>query len=568
MNITRRLFSVLSDESICRAAVKTIVPIDKLLSKRFNISRNNIDLYGNYKCKLKQNYIDSMKNKSDGKLILVSAMTPTKYGEGKTCTSIGLTDGLCKIGENAVATLREPSLGPVFGMKGGATGGGYAQIVPMDDINLHFTGDLHAITSSHNLLSAMIDNHIFWGNKLRFDTNNISWSRVIDMNDRSLRNTIIGLGENIVRNNSYDITVASEVMAIFCLSKSLDELNYRLGNIIIGYTLDKKEIRAKDLKANDAMTALLKDAFMPNVVQTLENNPVLIHGGPFANIAHGCSSIMSTKIALKMADYVVTEAGFGSDLGAEKFFNIKSRQFNLNPDAVVIVATVRALKYHGGFKKSNAKIENSNNQKYIEKGFENLVTHIENMKKFNIPVVVAINRFEIDTNMDLKFIQHKCAEIGVDAIISNHHSHGGKGATELAQKVVDITNKTNNEFQYLYSSQMNLYDKINTIANEIYRADNVVFSNVALRKLKQLLNTEYNSYPVCIAKTQYSFSDNPKDRGLLTSHTINVQDIRLAAGAKFVVVYLGNIMTMPGLPRIPAAENIGVNENNEIFGLF
>ena len=350
--------------------------------------------------------------------------------------------------------------------------------------------------------------------------------------------------------------------------KSLDELNYRLGNIIIGYTLDKKEIRAKDLKANDAMTALLKDAFMPNVVQTLENNPVLIHGGPFANIAHGCSSIMSTKIALKMADYVVTEAGFGSDLGAEKFFNIKSRQFNLNPDAVVIVATVRALKYHGGFKKSNAKIENSNNQKYIEKGFENLVTHIENMKKFNIPVVVAINRFEIDTNMDLKFIQHKCAEIGVDAIISNHHSHGGKGATELAQKVVDITNKTNNEFQYLYSSQMNLYDKINTIANEIYRADNVVFSNVALRKLKQLLNTEYNSYPVCIAKTQYSFSDNPKDRGLLTSHTINVQDIRLAAGAKFVVVYLGNIMTMPGLPRIPAAENIGVNENNEIFGLF
>ena len=569
MNITRRLFSVLSDESICRAAAKSITPIDKLLSNKFNIPRNNIELYGDYKCKLKQSYIDSVKHRQDGKLILVSAMTPTKYGEGKTCTSIGLTDGLCKIGENAVATLREPSLGPVFGMKGGATGGGYAQIVPMDDINLHFTGDLHAITSAHNLLSAMIDNHIFWGNKLRFDTNAISWSRVIDMNDRSLRNTIIGLGENSVRENSYDITVASEVMAVFCLSNSLSELNDRLGNIIIGHTLDKKEIKAKDLKANDAMTALLKNAFMPNVVQTLEQNPVLIHGGPFANIAHGCSSIISTKTAMKMADYVVTEAGFGSDLGAEKFFNIKSRQFDLKPDAVVIVATVRALKHHGGFKKSKAKRESSNNQQYIERGFENLVTHIENMKKFNIPVVVAINRFKLDTNMDLKFVKRKCAEIGVEAIVSEHHYRGGKGAAELAKKVVDITkNKTNDDFEYLYSSQMNLYDKINTVASEIYRADNVVFSNLALRKLKQILNTDYNLYPVCIAKTQYSFSDNPKDRGLLTENTINVKDIRLAAGAKFVVVYLGNIMTMPGLPRVPAAENIGVDENNSIYGLF
>ena len=569
MRLTRRFISILSDEQICKKAEKYIKPVDKLLNKKFNIKRNDIELYGDYKCKLKPKYIQSLNNNTNGKLVLVSALTPTKYGEGKTCTSIGLLDGLCKIGKNAIASLREPSLGPVFGMKGGATGGGNAQIVPMDEINLHFTGDLHAITTAHNLLSAMIDNHIYWGNKLQFDTNTITWPRVVDMNDRSLRNTITGLREKSIRETSYDITVASEVMAIFCLSNSLEELNTRLGNIIVGYTYDKKEITAKDLNANNSMTALLKTAFMPNIVQTLEQNPVIIHGGPFANIAHGCSSIISTKTAMKMADYVVTEAGFGSDLGAEKFFNIKSRQFELKPDVVVIVATVRALKYHGGFKKNKAKMESTYNQEYIKRGFENLTTHIENMKKFNIPVIVAINRFRLDTNMDLNFIKQKCENMDVPAIIAEHHYRGGVGARELAKKVVDITkDKRNEDFQYLYSSQMNLYDKIHTVSTEIYRASNVVFSRIALRKIKELINTKYNLYPVCIAKTQYSFSDNPQNRGLIVNHTINVKDIRLAAGAKFIIVYLGDIMTMPGLPRVPAAENIGIDRNNEIYGLF
>jgi len=522
---------------------------------------------GRYIAKIKTEYLDTLKNKKDGKLILVTAITPTPAGEGKTTTSVGLNDGLNKIGKKSIVCLREPSLGPSFGMKGGAAGGGYAQVVPMEQINLHFTGDFHAITSAHNLLSALIDNHIYWGNKLNIDVRRIVWKRVMDMNDRSLRSIVVDLGgvaNGYPRQDGFDITVASEIMAIFCLSNDLKDLENRIGNITVAYTRDKKPIYAKDLNAQGPMTVLLKDAIRPNVTQTLENNPAIIHGGPFANIAHGCNSVIATKTGLKLADYVVTEAGFGADLGAEKFLDIKCRKSNLKPDCVVIVATIRALKMHGGVTKDDLKNENV---KALNKGLVNLERHINNIRKFGLPVAVAVNHFITDTDKEVNALMDFCKTLGVKSSICKHWSDGGEGTKDLANIVVDICNNKNS-FKFLYEDKMPLFKKIETIAKEIYHASEVVADTKIRDQLKDFESKGYGNLPICIAKTQYSFSTDPNLKGAPSGHVVPIREIRLSSGAEFIVVVCGAIMTMPGLPRVPAADSIRLNKKAEIEGLF
>ena len=520
-----------------------------------------------YIAKIKLEYLEKFKNKKDGKLILVTAITPTPAGEGKTTTSVGLSDGLNKIGKKSIVCLREPSLGPSFGMKGGAAGGGYAQVVPMEQINLHFTGDFHAITSAHNLLSALIDNHIYWGNKLNIDVRRIVWKRVLDMNDRALRSININLGgvaNGFPREDGFDITVASEIMAIFCLSNDLHDLENRIGNITVAYTRDKKPIYAKDLNAQGPMTVLLKDAIRPNVTQTLENNPAIIHGGPFANIAHGCNSVLATKTALKLSDYVVTEAGFGADLGAEKFLDIKCRKSGLKPSCVVIVATIRALKMHGGVKKDELKNENVD---AVKKGLVNLERHIENIQKFGLPVTVAINHFVLDTDKEIDEVTQFCDQKDIKASISKHWEKGGEGATNLANDVVELCEK-DSDFKFLYDDKTSLFKKIETIAKELYRASEVVADTKIRDQLKAFEERGYQSLPICIAKTQYSFSTDPNLKGAPSGHVLPIREVRLSSGAEFIVVVCGAIMTMPGLPKVPAADSIRINKKGETEGLF
>jgi len=521
-----------------------------------------------YIAKIKLEYLEQLKNKKDGKLILVTAITPTPAGEGKTTTSVGLTDGLNKIGKKSIVCLREPSLGPSFGMKGGAAGGGYAQVVPMEQINLHFTGDFHAITSAHNLLSALIDNHIYWGNKLNIDVRRIVWKRVMDMNDRSLRSININLGgiaNGYPREDGFDITVASEIMAIFCLSNDLKDLEKRIGNITIGYTRDKKAIYAKDLKAQGPMTVLLKDAIRPNVTQTLENNPAIIHGGPFGNIAHGCNSVIATKTGLKLADYVVTEAGFGADLGAEKFLNIKCRKSGLIPDCAVIVATIRALKMHGGVIKEELKKENV---EALKKGLVNLERHINNVRKFGLPVAVAVNHFITDTDKEVKALIDYCKTLNVKATLCTHWANGGEGTKELAKDVVELCEKGENKFKFLYENSEPLFKKIETIAKEIYHASEVVADTKVRDQLKNFQENGYGELPICVAKTQYSFSTDPSLKGAPSGHVLPIREVNLSSGAEFIVVVCGAIMTMPGLPRVPAADSIKLNAKGETEGLF
>jgi formate--tetrahydrofolate ligase len=558
---------VKSDIQIAREA--KMQPINDILAK-INVPDESATFspIGRHIAKINLEYLDSLKNKPDGKLILVTAITPTPAGEGKTTTSVGLNDGLNKVGKKSIVCLREPSLGPSFGMKGGAAGGGYAQVVPMEQINLHFTGDFHAITSAHNLLSALIDNHIYWGNKLDIDVRRIVWKRVMDMNDRSLRSININLGgiaNGFPREDGFDITVASEIMAIFCLSNDLEDLEKRIGNITIAYTRDRKPVYAKDLKAQGPMTVLLKDAIRPNVTQTLENNPAIIHGGPFANIAHGCNSVIATKTGLKLADYVVTEAGFGADLGAEKFLDIKCRKSNLKPSCVVIVATIRALKMHGGVSKDDLKNENVD---ALKKGLVNLERHIENVKKFGLPVAVAVNHFIKDTDNEVNALIEFCDGLGVKASLCTHWSNGGEGTKELANHVVDLCKKNEAKFKFLYESKTPLFKKIETIAKEIYRADDVIADTKIRDQLKSFEAAGYGDLPICIAKTQYSFSTDPSLKGAPTKHSLPVREIRLSSGAEFIVVVCGAIMTMPGLPRIPAADSIKLNKDGEIEGLF
>ena len=524
---------------------------------------------GRHIAKINLEYIESLNKNKDGKLVLVSAITPTPAGEGKTTTSVGLSDGLNKLGKKSIVCLREPSLGPSFGMKGGAAGGGYAQVVPMEQINLHFTGDFHAITSAHNLLSALIDNHIYWGNKLNIDVRRVVWKRVMDMNDRSLRSIVVDLGgvaNGYPRQDGFDITVASEIMAIFCLAKDLKDLEERIGNITIAYTRDKKAIYAKDLKAEGPMTVLLKDAIRPNIAQTLENNPAIIHGGPFANIAHGCNSVIATKASLKLSDYVVTEAGFGADLGAEKFFNIKCRKSGLKPDASVIVATIRALKYHGGVKRSEL---NEENVQALEKGFSNLKRHLENIAKFGVPTIVALNAFSADTKLETEKFMELCDDMGVKSVIATHWANGGEGAEDLAQAVVHLLDSNENEssFKTLYIDDLSLGEKLRAVAKEIYRADDIDFSPAVIKKLKDLDETSVRNFPVCIAKTPYSFSADQKLRGAVSDFKLPIREVRVANGAEFVVALAGEIMTMPGLPRVPASERISVDESGKLSGL-
>ena len=522
---------------------------------------------GRHIAKIRLEYLEKFKDKKNGKLILVTAITPTPAGEGKTTTSVGLSDGLNKIGKKSIVCLREPSLGPSFGMKGGAAGGGYAQVVPMEQINLHFTGDFHAITSAHNLLSALIDNHIYWGNKLNIDVRRIVWKRVLDMNDRALRSININLGgvaNGFPREDGFDITVASEIMAIFCLSNDLNDLENRIGNITVAYTRDKKPIYAKDLNAQGPMTVLLKEAIRPNVTQTLENNPAIIHGGPFANIAHGCNSVLATKTALKLSDYVVTEAGFGADLGAEKFLDIKCRKSGLKPSCVVIVATIRALKMHGGVKKDELKNENID---AVKKGLVNLERHIENIQKFGLPVTVAINHFVLDTDKEVDEVIKFCQQKGITASISKHWEKGGEGAVELANKVVEQCEKES-EFKFLYNDKTSLFKKIETIAKELYRASEVVADSKIRDQLKNFEESGYQSLPICIAKTQYSFSTDPNLKGAPSGHVLPIREVRLSSGAEFIVVVCGAIMTMPGLPKVPAADKIRINDKGETEGLF
>ncbi|MGF1593340.1 MAG: formate--tetrahydrofolate ligase [Kiloniellaceae bacterium] len=554
-----------SDIEIAREAkVRPITEIGDKLS----IPADALMQYGPTKAKLSFDYLESLKSKKDGKLILVTAISPTPAGEGKTTTTVGLGDGLNRIGKKAMICLREPSLGPCFGMKGGAAGGGYAQVVPMEDINLHFTGDFHAITSAHNLLSALIDNHIYWGNELDIDARRVAWRRVLDMNDRALRDTVTSLGgvaNGFLRQTGFDITVASEVMAIFCLADGLADLERRLGDIVIAYTRDRKPVLARDVKADGPMTVLLKDALMPNFVQTLENNPAFIHGGPFANIAHGCNSVSATKSALKLADYVVTEAGFGADLGAEKFFDIKCRKAGLNPEAVVIVATVRALKMHGGVAKDQLGEENV---AAVKKGLANLGRHIGNVKKFGVPAVVAINRFIKDSEAELAAIQEFTKGLGVDAVICEHWAKGSEGTEELANKVVGLIDAGGAKFKPLYEDKLPLFDKIDTICKEIYGASGAVADKKVRDQLKQWEADGYGDYPVCMAKTQYSFSTDPNLRGAPEGHEVPVREVRLSAGAGFVVAICGEIMTMPGLPRVPSANSIRLDKAGLIQGLF
>ncbi len=543
--------------------------IDEILAK-INVpdEPNAFSPMGRHIAKINLGYLDQLKDKKNGKLILVTAITPTPAGEGKTTTSVGLCDGLNKIGKKSIVCLREPSLGPSFGLKGGAAGGGYAQVVPMEQINLHFTGDFHAITSAHNLLSALIDNHIYWGNKLNIDVRRVSWRRIMDMNDRSLRSIIVDLGgvaNGYPRQDSFDITVASELMAIFCLAKDLKDLEKRISNITIGYTRDKTPIYAKDLNAHGPMTVLLKEAIRPNVTQTLENNPAIIHGGPFANIAHGCNSVIATKAGLKLADYVVTEAGFGADLGAEKFLNIKCRKSGIKPDCVVIVATIRALKMHGGVTKDELKNENV---KALKKGLVNLERHINNTRKFGIPVTIAVNHFITDTEKEMKTLLDFCKTQGVKASKCTHWSNGSEGTKELANNVVKICEDNQDTFKYLYEDKLSLFKKIEKIAQEIYHASEVVADTKVRQQLKEFEEKGYGNLPVCIAKTQYSFSTDPNLKGAPTGHVLPVREVRLSSGAEFVVVVCGEIMTMPGLPRVPAADSIKLNDEGEIEGLF
>ncbi|MGI9315979.1 MAG: formate--tetrahydrofolate ligase [bacterium] len=555
----------MSDIEIARAA--TIKPINEI-ADRLGIPNNALVPFGHTKAKVSLDYIDSLKDKPDGKLILVTAITPTPAGEGKTTTSVGLTDGLNKIGKNAMVCLREPSLGPCFGMKGGAAGGGYAQVIPMEDINLHFTGDFHAITSAHSLLSALIDNHIYWGNESGIDTRRVAWRRVVDMNDRSLRqitSSLGGVSNGYAREDGFDITVASEVMAIFCLAKNLEDLQERLSKIVIGYTRDRKPVTADAVKAPGPMTVLLKDAIAPNLVQTLEHNPAFIHGGPFANIAHGCNSVIATRSARKMADYVVTEAGFGADLGAEKFFDIKCRSAGLSPDAAVIVATVRALKMHGGVAKDDL---GSENVQAVRDGCVNLQRHIENVKSFGVPVVVAINRFVADTDAEMAAVREIADGLGVKAIDATHWSDGGAGTTDLAEHVAALADSGESNFSPSYPSEMPIWDKIETIATKLYRADGISADQKTRNQIKDLQDGGFGNLPVCIAKTQYSFSSDPNKKGAPTGHTLPVREVRLSAGAGFIVAVCGDIMTMPGLPRIPSANSIRLNEEGQVEGLF
>ncbi|HSQ96030.1 MAG TPA: formate--tetrahydrofolate ligase [Croceibacterium sp.] len=554
-----------TDIEIARAA--KMKPITEI-GARLGIPEDALEPYGRTKAKIAMDWIKKQQDKPDGKLILVTAINPTPAGEGKTTTSVGLTDGLNRIGKNAAVCLREPSLGPSFGMKGGAAGGGYAQVVPMEDINLHFTGDFHAITSAHNLLAAMIDNHIYWGNAENFDTRRVTWRRVLDMNDRALRqivNSLGGVSNGFPRETGFDITVASEIMAILCLATSMADLEESIGNIIVGYRRDKSAVRARDIKAHGAMAVLLKDAIQPNLVQTLENNPAFIHGGPFANIAHGCNSVTATKTALKLADYVVTEAGFGADLGAEKFFDIKCRKAGLSPSAVVIVATVRALKMNGGVAKAELGTENAD---AVKKGVVNLLRHIENVRQFGVPAVVAINNFHTDTEAELQVIKEAVAEVGTEAIVCTHWANGGAGTEALARKVVEIVDSGTANFAPLYPAEMPLWDKINTIATKIYRADEAIADQSVRNQLKAWEEAGFGNLPVCMAKTQYSFTTDPTRLGAPTNHTVPVREVRLAAGAGFVVAICGDIMTMPGLPKVPSAEAIHLDENGQIEGLF
>ena len=554
---------MLSDIEIARET--DLLPIEEIAIKA-GIPGTALYRYGAHKAKLSLDYIKTLPANAAGKLILVTAISPTPAGEGKTTTTIGLGDALTRIGKKTLICLREPSLGPCFGMKGGATGGGHAQIAPMDEINLHFTGDFHAITAANNLLAAMIDNHIYWGNELGIDPNRVSWRRAMDMNDRALRHIVIGLGNNgQTREDGFDITVATEVMAIFCLAHSLEDLQERLSQVIIGRNFKKETVLAKMLEAAPAMVALLRDAFQPNLVQTLEHTPTLVHGGPFANIAHGCNTVIATETALRLADYVVTEAGFGADLGAEKFFNIKCRKAGLAPSAAVVVATVRALKMHGGVAKNALGEENT---AAVQAGLGNLMRHVENVQKFGVPVVVAINHFTSDTTAEVKIITDACAEAGVKIHLCRHWADGAQGAEDLARTVIDLVNNGPAEFKPLYPDAMPLADKIRTVAREIYRAKDVDFSADALRKLKQFENEGHGHVPVCMAKTQYSFSANPDLRGAPVDHILPVRDVRLSAGAGFVVALCGEIMTMPGLPREPAAQRIFVDNKGLIQGLF
>ncbi len=555
-----------TDLEIAREANK--LPIIDVARDKLSIEKENLIPFGHYKAKINSNFLDSIENKKDGKLILVTAMTPTTAGEGKTTTSVGLNDGLNFIGKKSMVALREPSLGPCFGMKGGAAGGGYAQVVPMEDINLHFTGDFHAITSAHMLLSAMVDNHVYWNLDPKIDPRRITWRRVVDMNDRALRsivNSLGGVANGFSREDGFDITVASEVMAILCLSKNFEDLTQRLGKIIVGYTRDLEPVYCKDIKADGAMSVLLKDALQPNLVQTLENNPAFIHGGPFANIAHGCNTVIATKSALKLADYVVTEAGFGADLGAEKFLNIKCRKAGLSPSCAVVVATVRALKLHGNADPKNLGEENLD---ALEAGLPNLLRHLENLEKFGLPAVVAINRFPTDTNDEISKVQEVCNDKGVRAVLAEHWSDGGKGAAKLAENVVEIIDKNTSSLKFLYEDNDKPEDKIKKVASEIYRAKDVSFSAQAMKKLNEISDLGYNSFPVCMAKTQYSFSTDPSKKCAPENHDIQIREIRLSAGAEFIVAIAGDIMTMPGLPRNPAAYEVCIGKDGNIKGLF
>ena len=554
-----------SDIEIARAS--TMKPIVEVASK-IGIPQESVLNYGNYKAKISLDFIKSLEQKPDGKLILVTAMTPTPAGEGKTTTTVGLGDGLNAIGKKAIICLREPSLGPCFGMKGGAAGGGFSQVVPMEDINLHFTGDFHAVGAAHNLLSALIDNHIYWGNELGIDVRRITWKRVLDMNDRSLREIVSSLGgpgNGYPRETGFDITVASEVMAILCLAQDLQDLERRLGNIVIGYTREKTPITASDLSAHGAMTVLLKDAMMPNLVQTLENNPAFVHGGPFANIAHGCNTVLATKTALKLADYVVTEAGFGADLGAEKFFDIKCRKAKLTPSVAVVVATIRAIKMHGGVVKEEL---NKENLKAVETGLANLGRHIKNVAHFGVPVVVAVNNFTSDTEAEFQIVKDYCESLGVEAILCTHWESGSSGTSKLAQKVVDLAESKTNQFKPLYEDSVSLWEKVNIIAKTIYGASEVVADKIVRDQFKNYETAGYGNFPICMAKTQYSFSTDPNLKGAPSGHVVPIREIRLSAGAEFIVVVTGEVMTMPGLPRIPAANSIGIDSSADIYGLF
>jgi formate--tetrahydrofolate ligase len=553
-----------TDIEIARQA--QMKPIGEIAAK-LGIPDEALEPYGRTKAKIAMDWINQQQDREDGKLILVTAINPTPAGEGKTTTSVGLSDGLNRIGKNAIVCLREPSLGPCFGVKGGAAGGGYAQVVPMEDINLHFTGDFHAITSAHNLLSAMLDNHIYWGNAQGLDTRRITWRRVLDMNDRALRqivNSLGGVSNGYPRETGFDITVASEIMAILCLATSIEDLEESIGNIIVGYRRDKSAVRARDINAHGAMTVLLKQAIQPNLVQTLENNPAFIHGGPFANIAHGCNSVTATKTALKLADYVVTEAGFGADLGAEKFFDIKCRKAGLKPAATVIVATVRALKMNGGVAKADLGAENVD---AVKKGVVNLLRHIENVRQFGVPALVAINHFTADTEAEVQVIKDAVAGAGSEAIVCRHWADGGAGTEELANKVVQIAESGASQFSPLYPADMPLFEKINTIATRIYRADEAIADSSVRNQLHQWEKDGFGHLPVCMAKTQYSFTTDPTQLGAPSHHTVPVREVRLAAGAGFIVAICGDIMTMPGLPKVPSAEHIRL-ENGQIEGLF